>query len=90
MLGKNKYESDIELGKRYRDPQTGIEGTATAISFYQYACERVSIETIAREKIEEYGFDAPRLESVETGKRAKTDRTGGPGDPVPRQGAVGR
>ena len=26
--GNHKYGSDIELGKRYRDPQTGIKGVA--------------------------------------------------------------
>lgn len=26
MLNKQKYESDIKLGERYRDSQTGIEG----------------------------------------------------------------
>jgi hypothetical protein len=82
--GEHKYRTDIELGKRYKDPQTGIEGTATAVTFFQYACERVSIETVVAGKIEEYGFDAPRLESVETQKRARAERTGGPGDPVPR------
>jgi hypothetical protein len=88
--GKTKYGSDIELGKRYRDPQTGIEGVATAISFYQYACERVSLELVVAGKIEEYGFDAPRLVSVETGEKAQTTRTGGPGDPVRRPSVVSR
>jgi hypothetical protein len=82
--GKQKYGSDVELGKRYRDPQTGIEGTATAVTFYQYACERVMLETVVQGKIEEYGFDAPRLEDVDTKERADSKRPGGPGDPVPR------
>lgn len=73
------YPSDIELGKRYRDEQTGIEGTATAITFHQYACERVLIEFIHPQKgLEELAFDAPRLTSVETGERATTEKTGGP------------
>jgi hypothetical protein len=90
FTGKTEYGSDIELGKRYRDPQTGIEGVATAISFYQYACQRVSLELVVAGKIEEYGFDAPRLVSVETNERAQTARTGGPGDPVRRPSAVAR
>lgn len=88
--GKQKYGSDIELGKQYQDPQTGIRGVATAITFYQYACERVQIECVIQDKIEEYGFDAPRLESVETRERAGTARTGGPGDPVPGRKVVPR
>lgn len=83
MFGKVKYESDITVGKRYRDPQTGIEGTATSVHFYQYACERVTLELLLKDgKLEEYTFDSPRLESVESGKRATSDRTGGPGDGV--------
>lgn len=89
--GKHKYGSDIELGKRYKDPQTGIEGTATAVTFYQYACERVNLEVVIRDKIEEYAFDAPRLESVIPPKeRARAQRTGGPGDPVAARRAVPR
>lgn len=72
------YKTDIELGKRYTDPQTGISGTATSVSFYQFACERVNIETVVAGKIEDYYFDAPRLVSEETGKRAKVTKTGGP------------
>jgi hypothetical protein len=46
--GKQKYATDVELGKRYRDPQTGIEGVATAVTFYQYAYDaprRVAVAT---------------------------------------------
>lgn len=85
-----RYKTDIKLGERYRDPQTGIEGVATAVTFYQFACERVMIETVVAGKIEDYGFDAPRLESVKTEKRARTKKPGGPGDPVPRQRHVSR
>jgi hypothetical protein len=86
------YKTDIELGKRYRDEQTGIEGTATAITFYQHGCERASIEVVVREKIEEYGFDVPRLTNVETRKQATSARTGGPakGASHTRPGAVER
>lgn len=88
--GKHEYRSDVELGEKYRDPQTGIEGTATAVTFYQYACERVTLEWANDGEIQESSFDAPRLESVETGERVGATRTGGPGDPVPRQGAAVR
>lgn len=78
MLGKKKYESDIVLGDRYVDKQTGIEGTATAIHFYQYGCERVNLEVVIADKIEEYAFDAPRLTHKVTNRQATTTRTGGP------------
>lgn len=79
--GSVTYHSDITLGKRYRDPQTGITGTATAVYFFQYACERVALETVKSDgELKEYTFDAPRLETVEERpKRVRTDRTGGPG-----------
>lgn len=76
------YKSDIILGKEYKDTQTGLEGVATAIHFFQHACERVTIETVVRGKIEEYVFDAPRLSSKETGVKAESPRPGGPGDGV--------
>lgn len=84
------YTTDIELGKRYVDPQTGIEGVATSVTFFQYACERVAIEAVIRDKIEEYVFDAPRLESVETRERARGTRPGGPGAPAAQRGPLGR
>lgn len=76
------YATDIVLGTRYVDEQTGIEGTATAVCFYQYACERVTLEVVVAGKIEEYGFDAPRLRAVESGERARSERPGGPRDAV--------
>lgn len=88
----NSFKTDIKLGEKYRDGQTGIEGTATAVTFYQYGCERVNIETVLNGKIEEYGFDAPRLTHVSTGERAESPRVGGP-DKAPgtrRPGAVAR
>ena len=75
---KQKYETDIQLGERYIDEQTGISGTATVVSFYQHGCERVSIEAVVNGEIKEYGFDAPRLTHAETGRQATTTRTGGP------------
>lgn len=77
MFG-NSFKSDIVLGKRYKDEQTGVEGTATAVTFYQYGCERVNIEVMVNGEIKDYGFDAPRLTDVETKVRAESPRTGGP------------
>jgi hypothetical protein len=76
------YESDIVVGEHYRDPQTGYEGVVTSVTFYQYACERIGLESYdaERKEVKTEIFDAPRLVSVATGERATTSRTGGPGD----------
>lgn len=89
-MSKHKYETDIVLGERYRDTQTGIEGVATVVSFYQFSCERVNIETVIEGKIDDIGFDAVRLVHIESGEKATVDRTGGPGNSVARQGMVKR
>ncbi len=80
-MSKHTYQSDVILGNPYRDQQTGFEGIATAVFFFQHACERVSLETYdaTRKEIKEQVFDAPRLVSVRTGKPATSDRPGGPG-----------
>lgn len=77
---KNKFASDIKLGERYRDDQTGYEGTATAVYFFQYGCERVTVENYdaTRKEIKEQTFDAPRLTHIDSNKRVTVDRTGGP------------
>lgn len=60
-IGTEKYRSDIKLGEKYRDVQTGLTGTATSVHFYQHACERVSIEGLKADgELVEYAFDAPR------------------------------
>jgi hypothetical protein len=75
---KATYKTDIKLGERYRDTQTGIEGIANAVIFFQYGCERVDLEFVAGGEVKGQSFDAPRLEHVATGKRATTTKTGGP------------
>lgn len=76
---KQSYKTDIKLGEKYRDDQTGIEGIATSIHFYQHACERVTLEFVKRDgELVELSFDSPRLTSVRTGVTAVTARTGGP------------
>lgn len=76
------YASDVVLGDQYRDSQTGFEGVATAIYFYQYGCERVQVEAFDKktQDIRSLAFDAPRLIHVKTGKAPKVTRTGGPGN----------
>lgn len=74
-----KLSTDVVLGDRYRDPITGFEGVATAVTFYLHACERVSLETLREGKPQWESFDAPRLEHVDTKTKPTTTRTGGPG-----------
>lgn len=76
---KQTYRTDIIVGDKYVDKQTGIQGTATSVCFFQFSCERVMLEAVVEGKIEEYQFDAPRLTHVETQKTASVTRTGGPG-----------
>lgn len=89
---QKKYGSDILLGERYIDKQTGFEGTATAITFFQYACERVCLENYdpQRKEVKESIFDAPRLTSLKTGKTAVVEKTGGPGMPNAQRGSLSR
>lgn len=65
-----KYESDIVLGERYIDPQTGIRGTATSLCFFQHACERAVLEFVNADGVlQENAFDSPRLVSETTPSR---------------------
>lgn len=73
------YPSQIKLGERYRDQQTGFEGTATSIHFYQHACERVSLESYNRKLgLEEFTFDAKRLVHIDSGEEVDSPIPGGP------------
>lgn len=74
-----KLKSDVTLGEKYRDPLTGFEGVAVAVTFYLHACERVALEFIKDGALKCEYFDAPRLEHVASGKALRTTRTGGPG-----------
>lgn len=84
------YKSDIKLGERYADDQTGYEGVATSVTFYQHACERVCIENYDanRKEVKEAIFDAPRLRHIRSGRVPTVDKTGGPGMPNPQRGAA--
>lgn len=83
MARGSVYRSDIKLGEKYRDRQTGFEGHAVAVYFYEHACERVEIKALVDGEIKSYVFDALELESVKTGVRATSTRTGGPHDRTP-------
>lgn len=79
MHKTKNYESDIVLGEKYKDTQTGIEGVAVSTCFFQHGCERITIELLNHDgEIREYVFDAPRLMHVETQKVARKTDTGGP------------
>ena len=82
------YVSDVELGQKYLEERSGIEGTATAISFYEFGCKRVTLEHFNESKgeIQKYTFDAPRLKHVDTGLVPEVTKTGGPDRPMPRRG----
>ena len=88
---KHGFETDITLGERYRDDQTGIEGVATSIHFYQHACERVTLEFLKADgELQEVTFDAPRLRSIKTGVVAQVTKTGGPARAGERRSTVSR
>ena len=80
------FKTNIVLGDRYRDDQTRIEGIAASIHFYQFACERVTLECIKADgDLQELTFDAPRLTSLTVQpleepkqKKGKTTKPGGP------------
>jgi len=78
----------VTLGERYRDTQTGIEGVAVARTEFQFGCERITLEHVGDDKkIEEYVFDAPRLEDAATREPIDHERRpGGNHPPSPRTG----
>ena len=90
--GSTEFKSDIVLGERYVDKQTGYEGVATSVTFFQHACERVCIETYDTKRLQviESIFDAPRLTHVKSGETAKTEKTGGPQMPAGQRGPASR
>jgi hypothetical protein len=85
------YESEIEVGARYRDTVSGWEGVATAVYFYMNGCVRVEISHRDKDgKPEGYVFDEQQVEAVASKKPAAKKpakaAVGGPRDsaPVPR------
>lgn len=84
-----RYKTDTRLGDRYRDPLTGVEGTATAVTFYLHACERITLEFAKDGEIKYESFDAPRLIHEPTQTSPATTRTGGPGGREARPNRAG-
>lgn len=78
-MKNSDYASEVILGEKYLDEQSGIEGVATSVHFYQYACERVTIELMTRDGVlQEATFDSPRLTHCASGKKVSIKKTGGP------------
>lgn len=75
---KESYESDIILGESYRDKNTGLEGIATALYFFQHSCERVQLDYVHEGDLKQVAFDALQLIHLGSGKPATSDKTGGP------------
>lgn len=59
------YSSDIVLGNKYRDTQTGLEGIAVTIEFHQHMCQRVVLEVFKNDDLKGWVLDAVRLEPVD-------------------------
>ena len=78
---------EAQLGQRYRDTISGLEGTAVASTLYLHGCERVSIEAMVEGEPREYAFDIPRLKLLpERTLASVTERVGGTRPTVPRTG----
>lgn len=91
-MNTSKYKSQVEMGERYVDDQTGFEGIVTSVTFFQYACERVALETYdaTTKSVKVEVFDAPRLTKKGTTTRLTSPLTGGPGDPLTQRAPLAR
>lgn len=76
--GTESYKSDVKMGEVYVEPFTGIEGKVVAISFYEHACERVTLRYAHKGQVYDATFDAAELQHKETKVPVTTTRTGGP------------
>ena len=77
--GSETYRSDIVLGEQYREKSTGLVGKATALYFFEHACERVTLRYLHDGDVKEATFHAPEVERIKTGKTPVQQRSGGPG-----------
>jgi hypothetical protein len=60
------YQSDIELGERYRDKLTGLEGVADSICFYRNIDERIRLLYLHDGELKDEWLDAADLVHIET------------------------
>lgn len=84
------HKTDIVLGDKYEDTMTGLQGMATAVTFYLHACERVTLEFLKDGEVKYESFDSPRMRHLGTNAVAETTRTGGPGGREARQHQPGK
>lgn len=75
-IEKQLYYSDVVLGRKYRDTQTGVEGHAAVMEFWEHMSNRVSIRHAVNkgkktEKVIYHSIDDHLLEDVESKKRAR-------------------
>jgi hypothetical protein len=82
---KKQDETQIELGRKYRDQITGFEGVAIARAEYLYGCTRVTLTAISGDDVKEYTFDSPSLVDAESGTGYRSEKTGGPRPMPPRR-----
>ncbi len=85
--------TSIVLGKKYRDPITGVEGVATAVTLWMHGCARLCIEFGHANKdglveSKEFWMDTDRAELVEKAPQVASVPTKSKpltGGPVPHE-----
>lgn len=61
------HETNIHIGRPYRDSATGFEGAATSLHIYTDNIQRVTLSTLDKNGVvAESTFDAGRLEPTTT------------------------
>jgi hypothetical protein len=60
------YESRIQTGQRYRDPDTNFEGVAISVRFHRFGCERVTLRALVDKRVVDQEFEGPGLEPAKT------------------------
>jgi len=71
----------IELGDIARDTITGFQGVVVARTKWLHGCERITLqpkEMKDGKPIDNYSFDVPQCELVQSSAHRGTDDTGGP------------
>lgn len=75
------YRSDIVLGRTYKDTQTGVQGIAAMMEFWEHQSNRVSLKKVvdpggSKEKIIYHSIDDFHAEDMETKKVARETEPG--------------
>ena len=74
-------ETEIVLGKKYRDTVLGLEGIATAHTKYLTGCDQVELQRADKGEIKGEWYDITRLEGVVVAP--KDQKPGGPQNHAP-------